>query len=126
MVDTEKLARAVLLFHSGGEWTQADRETWLELTGSVDASTLTLCNLARATAELGGTQLLGAAAAAQAAELEIVHRVLFAAWEAIVRLRPRLLNTRADVAFAVGEAGGALNKAKALVGREIDLLRAQA
>jgi len=44
---SEKLARAVLLFHRGGPWTEADRATWLELTGSDEATTVTLCDLAR-------------------------------------------------------------------------------
>jgi hypothetical protein len=48
MTGAEKLARAVLLFHRGdGEWTAWDREVWKELTGSDDATTRTLCDLAR-------------------------------------------------------------------------------
>jgi len=43
----EKLARAVLLFHRGGEWTAYDREMWIVLTGQHDATTKTLCDLAR-------------------------------------------------------------------------------
>jgi hypothetical protein len=45
--DAEKLARAVLLFHRGGEWTPYDREMWVVLTGQSDATTKTLCDLAR-------------------------------------------------------------------------------
>jgi hypothetical protein len=45
--DAEKLARAVLLFHRGGEWTKSDSEMWLILTGVREVTTKTLCNLAR-------------------------------------------------------------------------------
>jgi hypothetical protein len=47
MTDAERLARAVLLFHHGGEWTQADRDQWLALTGSAEATIKVLCDLAR-------------------------------------------------------------------------------
>jgi hypothetical protein len=50
MTDAERLARAVLLFHRGGMWTEMDREEWELLTGSGEASTKTLCDLARRTA----------------------------------------------------------------------------
>jgi hypothetical protein len=43
----ERLARAVLLFHRGGPWTDADRAVWLELTGQRDATTRVLGDLAR-------------------------------------------------------------------------------
>jgi len=43
----EKLARAVLLFHRGGEWTENDRVMWIILTGQYEATTRTLCDLAR-------------------------------------------------------------------------------
>jgi hypothetical protein len=43
----ERLARAVLLFHRGGIWTDWDREVWLALTGEHDATTRVLCDLAR-------------------------------------------------------------------------------
>ena len=45
------LARAVLLFHRGGPWTPEDRAAWKELTGSDEATTRTLCDLARQAAE---------------------------------------------------------------------------
>ena len=45
--DAERLARAVLLFHRGGTWTADDAEIWQALTGSTDATTRTLCELAR-------------------------------------------------------------------------------
>jgi hypothetical protein len=45
--DAEKLARAVLLFHRGGSWTEHDHEMWIVLTGQHDATTKTLCDLAR-------------------------------------------------------------------------------
>lgn len=41
------LARAVLLFHRGGPWTAADAATWRGLTGSDEATTRTLCDVAR-------------------------------------------------------------------------------
>jgi hypothetical protein len=47
MTDLERLARAVLLFHHGGPWRDADREVWLKLTGQYDATTKVLCDLAR-------------------------------------------------------------------------------
>jgi hypothetical protein len=48
----ERLARAVLLFHRGGPWTDADRVAWLELTGQqtascAEATTKVLGDLAR-------------------------------------------------------------------------------
>jgi hypothetical protein len=45
----EKLAAAVLLFHRGGEWTADDRAAWRALTDSEEATTKTLCDLARRT-----------------------------------------------------------------------------
>lgn len=45
--DAEKLARAVLLFHRGGPWSDTDRELWRHYTGSDDATTRSLCDLAR-------------------------------------------------------------------------------
>lgn len=45
--DAERLARAVLLFHRGGEWTLEDRITWHALTGTDESTTRTLCDLAR-------------------------------------------------------------------------------
>ena len=47
MSQAEKLARAVLLFFRGGQWTQDDREMWIVLTGQRDATTKALCDLAR-------------------------------------------------------------------------------
>jgi hypothetical protein len=43
----ERLARAVLLFHRGGPWSDWDREVWRALTGTDDATTRALCDLAR-------------------------------------------------------------------------------
>lgn len=56
MSDLERLARAVLLFHRGGPWSDADRVAWLELTGQqtaacAEATTRKLCDLARAVLE---------------------------------------------------------------------------
>jgi hypothetical protein len=45
--DVEKLARAVLLFHRGGQWTDTDSEMWLLLTGEIDVTTKALCDFAR-------------------------------------------------------------------------------
>jgi predicted transcriptional regulator len=45
--DLVKAAKATLMFHQGGPWSQADRETWLELTGRDEASTRTLCDFVR-------------------------------------------------------------------------------
>jgi hypothetical protein len=45
--DAEKLAFAVLLFHEPYEWTDQKRKLWREMTGSEEASTKTLCDLAR-------------------------------------------------------------------------------
>jgi hypothetical protein len=43
----ERLARAVILFFRGGPWSEQDRELWRHYTGSDDATTRTLCDLAR-------------------------------------------------------------------------------
>jgi hypothetical protein len=43
----EKLAAAVLLFHRGGTWTDNDRQMWLALTDTDEATTKTLCDFAR-------------------------------------------------------------------------------
>jgi hypothetical protein len=51
MNEAERLARATLLFHRGGMWTEQDRATWRTLTGSEHATTVTLCLLARAITE---------------------------------------------------------------------------
>jgi hypothetical protein len=45
--NAERLARAVLLFHRGGRWTEDDQEMWEALTGAKDATTKALCDLAR-------------------------------------------------------------------------------
>ena len=47
MTDIERLARAVLLFHRGGRWNGQDRCEWVMLTDSEDATSKTLCDLAR-------------------------------------------------------------------------------
>jgi hypothetical protein len=43
----ERLARAVLLFHTAGPWTEHRRHTWRVLTGADDATSRALCDLAR-------------------------------------------------------------------------------
>ena len=47
LTSAERLARAVLLFHKGGQWTKEDGSIWLALTGAEEATTRTLCELAR-------------------------------------------------------------------------------
>lgn len=47
MTPVERLARAVLLFHRGGAWTGMDRNEWVMLTSSDEATTRVLCDLAR-------------------------------------------------------------------------------
>ena len=47
MTDAECLARAVLLFHRGDPWTGTNRTEWVMLTGEEEATTKTLCDLAR-------------------------------------------------------------------------------
>jgi hypothetical protein len=48
MEQTEfQLAKAVLLFYRIGPWTDADAAVWLSLTGQPEATTKTLCDLAR-------------------------------------------------------------------------------
>lgn len=58
MESSSKLARAVLLFHRGGPWTENDRAAWKELTGEDEASTRTLCDLARRKAAEPETYLI--------------------------------------------------------------------
>ena len=41
------MARAVLLFHRGGPWTDNDRALWLALTEQEEATTRVLCDVAR-------------------------------------------------------------------------------
>ena len=47
MSPLERLARAVLLFHRGGQWTGTDRNEWVWLTDEEDVTTVALCDLAR-------------------------------------------------------------------------------
>jgi hypothetical protein len=47
MTGGERLARAVLLWHRSGSWTDDYRAEWEALTGSSEATSVTLCNLAR-------------------------------------------------------------------------------
>lgn len=47
MTDAERLARAVLLFHSESPWTPEKQATWRQLTGEPECTTVKLCNLAR-------------------------------------------------------------------------------
>lgn len=53
MTDLEKLSKAVLLFFRGGEWTAEDRATWQSYTGSDEATSKTLCDLARSLLKSG-------------------------------------------------------------------------
>lgn len=43
----ERLASAVLLFHSAGPWVDEKAEFWLELVGTREATNRVLCDLAR-------------------------------------------------------------------------------
>jgi hypothetical protein len=43
----ERLARAVLLFHSGTPWTDEKRQLWAALTGRREATTKVLCDVVR-------------------------------------------------------------------------------
>jgi len=45
--NAERLARAVLMFWQTGPWSAFDRERWLALTGEVECTSKTLCDLAR-------------------------------------------------------------------------------
>ena len=47
MTDAERLARAVLLFHSGEPWDDAARVLWAYLAATPEATTRTLADLAR-------------------------------------------------------------------------------
>jgi hypothetical protein len=47
MTAAERLARALLLFHRGSPWTADNGAEWHALTGSYDATTKVLCDLAR-------------------------------------------------------------------------------
>jgi hypothetical protein len=47
MTPLERLARAVLLFHSGHPWTGSLRNEWAALTDEEEATTRVLCDLAR-------------------------------------------------------------------------------
>jgi hypothetical protein len=49
MTPAERLARCVLRFHQGGEWTANDRALWKALSGEEEATTKVLCDLARET-----------------------------------------------------------------------------
>ncbi len=42
------VAEALILFHSGDPWDETKRLRWLQLTGADEATTKTLCDLARA------------------------------------------------------------------------------
>ena len=51
----EDALKAVLLFHSGGEWDSLRRAEWAALTGSSEATTKVLCDTVRAAlAKAGG------------------------------------------------------------------------
>jgi len=47
VTDLERLARALLLFHRAERWTGQMRIEWAMLTDTEEATTATLCNLAR-------------------------------------------------------------------------------
>ena len=47
MTGAERLARAVLLFHRVAAWTEDNKAEFEEITGSREATTAALCDLAR-------------------------------------------------------------------------------
>jgi hypothetical protein len=47
MTGAERLARAVLLFHKGGEWTPDNRAEWEIVTDSSEVTAEVLCDVAR-------------------------------------------------------------------------------
>lgn len=47
MSKAERLARAVLLFFDAGSWDDARQEEWLAMTGTGEATSKVLANLAR-------------------------------------------------------------------------------
>jgi hypothetical protein len=47
MTSAERLARAVLLFYRGSEWTANNRVEWEVVTGSTTATAEVLCDVAR-------------------------------------------------------------------------------
>ena len=49
MTTAHRLACAVLMFHGGGTWSDHERDIWHALTGEREATTRTLCDLARRT-----------------------------------------------------------------------------
>lgn len=49
-----------------------------------------------------------------------IHRILTEAYKLTISLYPVKHPISSDTAYAIGEAGGILSKAKALVGRDID------
>lgn len=53
------------------------------------------------------------------------HRILQEAHQLVSKLYPVKAPISNDTAFAIGEATGILSRAKALVGRDIDQLRAR-
>lgn len=59
-------------------------------------------------------------------EAEAAHAVLNKAFDTILTCRPALSGVSPDTAFAIGEALGAISKARALLGRDIDQAALQA
>jgi hypothetical protein len=53
-------------------------------------------------------------------EAEAAHSVLVKAFDTLLTCRPMMHGVSPDTAFAIGEALGALSKARALLGRDID------
>lgn len=43
----DRVARAVLLFHRGGPWTDQDHALWFMLTDTSEVTTKALCNFVR-------------------------------------------------------------------------------
>jgi hypothetical protein len=54
--DLHAFTEAALLFHGGGDWSDAKQIRWEELTGSIDATTRVLCDFGRAALAKAGGQ----------------------------------------------------------------------
>lgn len=48
VLELQRVAKAVLLFHSGGPWDEVAKGQWFRLTGKHEATTRSLCDTVRA------------------------------------------------------------------------------
>jgi hypothetical protein len=58
---------------------------------------------------------------AEPSDLANAHGILASALELVISVRGLLQGASSDTLFAAGEAAGVISKAKALVGRDIDM-----